>query len=268
MRLRLEVKFQENDLIMKNESKIPFMGITIDNLSSAELVENIFRLVEKRLPVQVVGLNVDQIVRVKENSYSKTIFQNAALVFVDGKPIQWMCRLLGYPLKERITGPDLMDFICKEAAPKGYRIFLLGAGPGVAKACGDILREKYPGLVVTGSYSPPFGFQDDKEEIKKINTLLKNSKSDMLFVGMGSPKQDIFIYENMNDYGIPVSFSMGAALDFLSGNIQRAPRWMVRSGLEWLYRVSQDPKRLWKRYFVQDMQIVPMFIKEFYNSTK
>ena len=252
---------------MKN-GRIHFMGIEIDNLTRDELVERVFDSIKSRTPVQVVGVNVDQIIGVHKNNISKKIFLNSYLVFVDGKPIKWMCSLLRKPIKERITGPDFMEYICKRAAPFGMKIFLLGAGPGVAQKCGEILQERYPGIVVVGAYSPPFGFQNDLKEMNKINSMLKQSDADMLFVGMGSPKQDIFIYENMYKYEIPVSFSMGAALDFIAGNVKRAPRWMIHCGLEWFYRVLQDPKRLWKRYFINDMKIIPMFIKEYIRSCK
>ena len=248
--------------------RIPFMGIEIDNLTRDEMLSRIFGCIKQKKPSQVVGVNVDQIVGVHKSELSKKIFLDSDLVFVDGKPIKWMCSLLGKPVKERITGPDLMEYICQKAAPLKMKIFLLGAGPGVASRCGKILEERYPGIVVVGSYSPPFGFQKDHQEIDRINLMLKQSEADMLFVGMGSPKQDIFIYENMDKYGIPVSFSMGAALDFIAGNVKRAPRWMIHCGLEWFYRVLQDPKRLWKRYFIQDMKIVPMFLKELLNSAK
>lgn len=245
--------------------KIPFMGIYIDNLDADEIVEHIFLCVKRKKPVQVVGVNVDQIVTINKNETSKKIFREAELVFIDGKPIKLMCSILGKTVKRRITGPDLMEYICKKGAKYKLKIFLLGAGPGVAKRCGEILEEKYPGIVVTGSYSPPFGFQNDIEELDKINLMLKQSNSDLLFVGMGSPKQDIFIYENKDKYDIPVSFSMGAALDFIAGNVRRAPRWMINCGLEWLHRISQNPKRLWKRYLVTDMAIIPLFIKELFK---
>lgn len=245
--------------------KISFMGIYIDNLNANEMVDYIFEKIENRTPVQIVGVNVDQIVRVSKNELSKKIFLNSSLVFVDGKPIQWMCKLLGTPIKERITGPDLMEFVCAKAASKKYRIFLLGAAPGVAQKCGEILRERYPGVEISGTYSPPLGFQNNEDEMQNIIEMLKKSNSDILFVGMGSPKQDIFIYENMSKYDIPVSFSMGAAIDFISGNVKRAPRWMVVCGLEWFHRMVQNPKRLFKRYLVDDMAIVPLFIKEIFN---
>lgn len=246
-------------------SRVPFLGINIDNLTLDETIDRIFSFIREKKPVQIVGVNVDQIVRVNQNTYSKKIFNEAKLVFVDGKPIMAMSKLLGYPIKQRTTGPDLMEEICKKGAKFGYKIFLLGAGPGVAVKCGKILMNKYPGIVVVGSYSPPFGFEKNKEEINKINEMLKTSEADMLFVGMGSPKQDIFIYENMDKYQIPVSFSMGAALDFIAGNIERAPRWMINCGLEWAHRISQNPKRLWKRYLVDDMVIIPIFLKELFS---
>lgn len=249
---------------MKN-NRIPFMGIYIDNMDANEIFDHVVECVEKKTPVHIVGVNVDQIVTVNKNATSMKIFHNAELVFVDGKPIQWMCSLLGRKVKARITGPDLMEYICKKGAAMGLNIYLLGAGPGVAMRCGEILEKKYPGIHAVGYYSPPFGFQNDQEEMKKINNMLKESGADLLFVGMGSPKQDIFIYENMAQYCIPVSFSMGAALDFIAGNVKRAPRWMVRCGFEWLHRISQNPKRLWRRYLVTDMVIIPMFIKEIFK---
>lgn len=252
----------ENDTLFE---RIPFMGIFIDNMDADEIVQHVFDCVKCKKPVQIVGVNVDQIVTINKNEQSKRIFRDAEIVFIDGKPIKWMCSLLGRPAKERITGPDLMEYICEKGAALSLRVFLLGAASGVAKKCGEVLAEKFPGIVISGSYSPPFGFQNDFEEMKKINSMLKNSNSDLLFVGMGSPKQDIFIYENMADYGIPVSFSMGAALDFIAGNVKRAPRWMVNSGLEWLHRISQNPKRLWKRYLITDMAIIPLFIKELFK---
>ena len=250
------------------QTKIPFMGISIDNLDADEIVEHILKCVKQKKPVHIVGVNVDQIVTVNKNIISNKIFQEAELIFIDGKPIKLMRSLLGRPIKRRITGPDLMEYICKKGANHKLRIFLLGAGPGVAKRCGEVLEARYPGIIVTGTYSPPFGFENDLEELNKINSMLKNSDSDLLFVGMGSPKQDIFIYENKEKYNIPVSFSMGAALDFIAGNVKRAPRWMINCGLEWLHRIIQNPKRLWRRYLITDMAIIPLFIKEIFNNKK
>lgn len=138
---------------------------------------------------------------------------------------------------------------------KKYKVFLLGAAEGVAAKAAVNLEKDYPGIIISGTYSPPLGFEKNVEELHKINLMLLNSRSDLLFVGMGVPKQDKFIYENMHKYQIPMSFSIGATIDFIAGEQKRAPRWMTDHGLEWLYRLFSDPKRMFKRYILDDMKI-------------
>ena len=241
-----------------NKKVVDFLGIRIDNLCSEEILDHIDYCIERRTPCQIVGVNVDQALRVLEDSYSKEIFDHAELVFTDGKPIIWMAKWLKRPIVEKVSGPDLMLLICERAAKKQQKIFLLGAGPGVAKKAGENLMNAYPGLQCVGTYSPPFGFEKDPVELSKIITMLRKSEADHLFVGMGSPKQDIFIYENMDKYRIPVSYSMGAALDFLGGGAKRAPKWMSNHGLEWFHRMMGNPKRLAKRYW-DDRRIFKYF---------
>ena len=148
-----------------------------------------------------------------------------------------------------------MPKLCEVAAQKGYSVFFLGAAPGVAQRAADKLKEKLPNLKVAGTYSPPIGFEKDQQELDKIDHILYDSHADMLFVGMGVPKQDIFIYENMNKYQIPMSFSIGGTIDFIAEEQKRAPKWMSKIGLEWLYRLCQSPKRMFKRYFIDDLKI-------------
>lgn len=150
-----------------------------------------------------------------------------------------------------------MEFLQK----KGYSVFLLGAAEGVAVKAAENLKRKYPGLNIAGTYSPPFGFEKDQYEIDKINKILLDSKADLLFVGMGVPKQDIFIYENMYKYQIPMSFSIGATIDFEAGVQKRAPKWINKIGMEWLYRLCSEPKRMFKRYIIDDLQIVRLVWK-------
>lgn len=239
-----------NKLKVNNNDKIiDFLGIRINNMSSDEILDHIDYCVERKTPCHIVGVNVDQALRVIEDKYSHEIFDNAEIVFTDGKPIIWMAKWLKRPIVEKVSGPDLLLLICERAAKKGEKIFLLGAGPGVAAQAAENLLASYPGLQCAGTYSPPFGFEKDPVEIEKIVTMLKGSGADQLFVGMGSPKQDIFIYENMGKYQIPVSYSMGAALDFIGGGAKRAPKWMCDHGLEWLHRMLGNPKRLAKRYW-------------------
>lgn len=249
-----------------NKKIIDFLGIRLDNLRAEEILDHIDYCVERRTPCQIVGLNVDQALRVLEDSYSHEIFEHAEIVFTDGMPIIWMAKWLKRPIVEKVSGPDLMLLICERAAKNRQKIFLLGAGPGVAEKAGKNLVKAYPGLQCVGTYSPPFGFEKNPAEMEKIISMLKESGADHLFVGMGSPKQDIFIYENMNKYQIPVSYSMGAALDFLGGGAKRAPKWMSNHGLEWLHRVMGNPQRLAKRYW--DDRRIFKYYKKFKKEEK
>lgn len=250
-----------------NKKVINFLGIRLNNMTDTEIMDHVDFCIERREPCQIVGVNVDQALRVIENEYSNEIFRNAELVFTDGKPVVWMAKALKRPIMQKVSGPDLMLKLCERAAQKGHKIFLLGAGPGVAEQAARNLERDYPGLVCVGTYSPPFGFEKDSAEMEKIISMLRESGADQLFVGMGSPKQDIFIYENMAKYQIPVSYSMGAALDFIGGGAKRAPKWMCECGLEWFHRFLQNPKRLFKRYFVDDRRIFRYF-REFRKSEK
>lgn len=250
-----------------NKKVIDFLGIRLNNMTAEEILDHVDYCIERGTPCQIVGVNVDQALRVIEDEYSRRIFNDAEIVFTDGKPILWMAKRLNRPIVEKVSGPDLMLLLCKRAAQKKYKIFLLGAGPGVAARAAENLEHKYPGLKCVGTYSPPFGFEKNPEEMNKIITMLKESGADQLFVGMGSPKQDVFIYENMNKYSIPVSYSMGAALDFIGGGAKRAPKWMRDHGLEWFHRFTQNPKRLFRRYFVNDLRIFKYY-RKFRNKEK
>lgn len=245
--------------IIDNKKVIDFLGIRINNMTAEELLDHIDYCIQRKTPCQIVGVNVDQALRVIEDQYSRKIFNDAEIVFTDGKPIVWMAKWLKRPIVEKVSGPDLMLKVCERAAQKGYKIFLLGCKEGVAAKAAKNLEKLYPGLQCVGTYSPPFGFEKNPKEINKIVKILKKSGADQLFVGLGSPKQDIFIYENMKEYEIPISYSIGAAIDFIGGSVKRAPKWMSDIGLEWLHRMLQNPRRLVKRYLIDDFRIVKYY---------
>lgn len=232
-----------------------FMNTYVDDVNLQETIDYIELCIKERKIGYVITLNTDQIVRIEKDAYFKQICDGAELLLVDGHPLMKIAKKYGQPFKEKICGSDLMPILCEFAAKKGYSVFFLGAAPGVAQKAADNLCEKYIGLKVAGVYSPPLGFENDKEEISKINDMLKQSGADMLFVGLGVPKQDIFIYENKEKYQIPMSFSFGAAIDFIAGVQKRAPKWMRKIGMEWFYRFICNPRRMFKRYFVDDMKI-------------
>ena len=236
-------------------NRMRFLNTYVDNVTEAEAIKHIEKCIKDRKIGHVITPNVDQIVRIEKDPYFKEICDNAELLLVDGHPLMWIAKWYGTPIKEKICGSDLVPHLCEIAAQKGYRVFLLGAAEGVAVKAAKVLEEQYPGINIAGTYSPPYGFEKDEAEINKINSMLKESKADLLFVGMGVPKQDRFIYENMKTYQIPMSFSIGAAIDFIAGEQKRAPHWMTNHGIEWIYRLFRDPKRMFKRYILDDMKI-------------
>ncbi len=140
-------------------------------------------------------------------------------------------------------------------------MFFLGAAEGVAAKAAQNLSKRFKGLQVVGTYSPPFGFEKDLEEIDKINNMIRKTQPDILIVGLGCPKQEKFMYHHCKELGVPISFGLGASFDFEAGNIKRAPRWMANHGLEWLFRITQDPKRMAKRYLGDDRKILGLAFK-------
>lgn len=241
--------------------RMSFMNAYLDNVTKAEAIDHIERCIAERKISHVVTPNVDQIVRIEKDSYFKEICEHAELLLADGHPLIWIAKWYGTPIREKISGSDLVPALCEVAADKGYSIFLLGAAPGVAQKAAGKLQQRLPSLKIVGTYSPPQGFENDEAEKSRINQMLLESHADMLFVGMGVPKQDIFIYENMDKYQIPMSFSIGGTIDFIAGEQRRAPKWMSDHGMEWLYRFFQDPKRMFKRYFMNDMKIIRLAYK-------
>ena len=242
-------------------ARIKFMNTEIDNLTMQEALEAIDKLIQENKSAYVVTPNVDHIVQLETNKELQDVYANASLILTDGKPLLWIAKWYGTPIKEKISGSDLFPLLCKMAAEKGYKMFFLGAAEGVAVKAAENLSNRYKGLQVVGTYSPPYGFEKDQEEMAKIKKMIKEANPDILIVGLGCPKQEKFIYYNREELGVPISLGLGASFDFEAGNIKRAPRWMADHGLEWMYRITQDPKRLIKRYFVDDMKVLGMVIK-------
>ena len=242
-------------------ARIKFMNTEIDNLTMQEALEAIDKLIQENKSAYVVTPNVDHIVQLETNKELQDVYANASLILTDGKPLLWIAKWYGTPIKEKISGSDLFPLLCKMAAEKGYKMFFLGAAEGVAAKAAENLSNRYKGLQVVGTYSPPYGFEKDQEEMAKIKKKIKEANPDILIVGLGCPKQEKFIYYNREELGVPISLGLGASFDFEAGNIKRAPKWMADHGLEWLFRITQDPKRMAKRYLVDDRKILGLAIK-------
>lgn len=170
--------------------------------------------------------------------------------------------ILRRSLKGKISGSDLLPELCKISAEKGYRIFLLGGWNEAPHLAANNLKSLYPSIKVTGVYSPPLNFEKTPIENNKVISMINDSKPDMLFVGLGAPKQEKWIYNNLEKINATVSIGVGASIEFIAGAIKRAPKWMINCGFEWLWRLIQEPKRLWKRYLINDLKIFYYFFKE------
>jgi N-acetylglucosaminyldiphosphoundecaprenol N-acetyl-beta-D-mannosaminyltransferase len=172
---------------------------------------------------------------------------SADLVVPDGMPLVWLGRWHRYPLKRRVYGPELMETFCRETG-SSYRHFFYGGGPGIAERLSDSLRKRY-GIVVAGTYSPPFRPLTDEEQ-RKVVSYVENVSPNVLWVGLSTPKQEKWMHYNRHQLSVQVMLGVGAAFDFNCGNTPQAPVWMQESGLEWLFRLLTEPERLWRRYLV------------------
>ena len=242
-------------------SRMRFLNTEVDNLTMEAAICKINELIVNKKPSYVVTPNVDHIVKLEEDKEFQEVYKSADLILTDGMPLIWISKLKKKPIKEKVSGSDLFPKVCKMAADKGYKVFLLGAAEGVADKAADNLRKKYEGLNIIGTYSPSYGFENKEDEIKHIIRIINDIKPDILAVGLGAPKQEKFLYKYRNKLNVPISLAIGATIDFEAGNVSRAPKWMQNSGLEWFYRLLKEPKRMFKRYLVDDIKIIKIVKK-------
>lgn len=238
--------------------RVKFLNIYVDNLTMDEAVKEIDKLICKKNHSYVVTPNMDHIVLIEKDTLFKEVYNHADLILTDGKPLIWISKINGTQIKEKVSGSDLFPCICELAAKNGYKIFILGAAEGVADKAAKNLTMKFPGLNIVATYSPPMGFETDENLIQNIIDMINKAETDILAVALGSPKGEKFIYKIKEMINASLSISIGATIDFEAGNIKRAPKWMSDHGLEWLYRVTQEPKRLIKRYWNDAVSIVPI----------
>ena len=234
----------------------------LDVLTFTQSVECMIALAQAPRRAYVVTANVDHLVRFAREPSLRSLYHDADLVVADGMPVIWASRFLGKRLPERVAGSDLFPALSARAADEGLSIYLLGGAPGTAERASTILRERHPTLRVAGTYCPDFGFEKDAEECRRIADRIRESQADILFVGLGAPKQELWIAQYRELAGAKLSIGVGISFSFLCGDVVRAPRWMQRCGLEWLHRLVQEPGRLWKRYLVEDMVFFRLVLRE------
>lgn len=218
------------------------MGIRVENVTTDETLQIMARYVAERRFHQVVTLNPEFVMLAQKDPDFRAALDDADLALPDGAGLLWASRILGQPLRERVTGSDTTPLIAQMSAEKGYRLFFLGAAPGVAERAAAVLRARYPGVQIVGVYpgSP------DPAEADEIIARITAASPDFLLVAFGAPKQDVWIHRHRNQLAVPVCMGIGGTFDFIAGVTPRAPRWMCDHGLEWLYRLWRQPWR-WRR---------------------
>jgi N-acetylglucosaminyldiphosphoundecaprenol N-acetyl-beta-D-mannosaminyltransferase len=189
------------------------------------------------------------------NPRFRATLNSADIATPDGMPVVWALRSFGARNQTRVYGPDLMTIVCEQAARKGHRVFLYGAREETLKALAANLRKRFPGIQIAGMIAPPFR-PLSQEEMRENTRKILDSKADIVFVGLSTPKQETWMMENRQNLPGTVMLGVGAAFDFHAGNVPQAPAWMQQAGLEWLFRLSKEPKRLWRRYLL----ITPVFL--------
>jgi N-acetylglucosaminyldiphosphoundecaprenol N-acetyl-beta-D-mannosaminyltransferase len=225
--------------------KMKFSPVTL-----VEATDEILSLVGTRRAEVIVTPNVDHIVTMDHDQEMRHVFESARYRYADGMPLVWLSRLrYRNGLPERVTGADLLFSVSEGAACMSASIFLLGAQPGVAAIAAEKLKAMYPALSVSSVYSPPFGFEKDDAVSRKIVALVNAARPNILFIGVGTPKQEKWAHRWRSELDCDVILGVGAAIDFAAGTARRAPRLVQQSGMEWLWRVVNDPKRLLPRYF-------------------
>lgn len=240
-------------------ARITLMGCQVDNLSMEETLGKVEGFIQSGQPHQHVVVNVDKLVKASRDQHLRQIINECALVNVDGMPVVWASRLLGKPLKERVAGVDLFEALMRRAGEKGWRVFLLGAREEVVSAVRDTYQRKYPALRICGYRN---GYWKGEQEEAQVVEQIRASQADLLFVAISSPKKEQFLGRYQAQMKIPFAMGVGGTFDVAIGRVKRAPLWMQKSGLEWFYRFLQEPRRMFRRYFIDDMAFIWLFIKE------
>jgi N-acetylglucosaminyldiphosphoundecaprenol N-acetyl-beta-D-mannosaminyltransferase len=230
--------------------KVELLGAAIDALNMRETEDRVAGLVHRGGGYQVITLNPEYLYRAQYEPQLLKVANAAEVVTPDGEGIVWACKVAGHPVPERVTGIDLMLRLVQRAATEGWRVFLLGASPGVAAAAAEKLLEKHPGLQVVGTHHGYFKESEEREVIDKIIA----SRPHLLFVALGAPRQELWIHRYIKDLNC-VAMGVGGSFDVISGHAKRAPLWTRRLKVEWLYRLVKEPKR-WRR-----MLVLPKFAR-------
>jgi N-acetylglucosaminyldiphosphoundecaprenol N-acetyl-beta-D-mannosaminyltransferase len=229
------------------QSRVNILGVHINAINMDKALDLLGGWIAKREQNYVCITSAHGVLECHKNPPLRKVFNNSGMTTPDGMSLVWLMKLKGYRSVSRVYGPDLMLEVCRQTAQNRWKHFFYGAEPGVLEDLTLRLREQFPGLSVAGAHSPPFR-PSTPEEDREIIQIINAAQADILWVGISTPKQEQWMAEHIGKVSATVILGVGAAFDFLSGRKRQAPRWIQRSGLEWLFRLATEPGRLWRRY--------------------
>jgi N-acetylglucosaminyldiphosphoundecaprenol N-acetyl-beta-D-mannosaminyltransferase len=240
---------------MQEPPRVNILGVGVSAVNMTMALDIIDGWVARCDPHYVCVTGVHGVMESQRDEELRRIHNAAGLVMPDGMPLVWLSHLNGFPHVERGYGPDLMLALCGRSVTCGYRHFFYGGAEGVPEQLAANLQQRFPGLQVVGIHSPPFRSLTPEED-KQVIQMLNQAAPDIVWVGLSTPKQEQWMAAHVGRVEAAVLIGVGAAFDFLAGRKRQAPRWMQRSGLEWLFRLLTEPRRLWRRYLVNN----PLFV--------
>jgi N-acetylglucosaminyldiphosphoundecaprenol N-acetyl-beta-D-mannosaminyltransferase len=240
------------------EQRVSILGCPIDAITLEETVKRVEQAIAARATCQHVSINAAKLVKFQSDDVLRDAVVGCELITADGQSVVWASRILRQPLPQRVTGIDLMHALFEAARSHGHRVYLLGAREQILERAAAEVESTYPGISIVGRHHGYFGPEEEPELVASI----AEARPDLLFVALETPAKELFLARNRERLGIPFVMGVGGAFDVLAGLRRRAPRWMRQVGLEWLYRLAQDPRRLARRYVVGNSQFIWLVARE------
>ncbi len=235
--------------------RVNILGVGVSAVNMELALSTLANWISQRQKHYVCVTGVHGIIESQRSQALRQIHNAAGIVTPDGMPLVWLSRLKGCPGVDRVYGPDLMLAVCEQSLSSGYRHFFYGGNEGVPDLLAEKLRARFPGLLVVGGYSPPFRSLSAEED-QQVFDLINRANPDIVWVGLSTPKQEYWMAGHIERLECPALIGVGAAFDFHAGLKKQAPRWIQRNGLEWFFRLVSEPRRLWRRYLINN----PLFI--------